>query len=1073
MLIRGRDPAWTGWGGALLFVLLPLAGLLGGPREAAAVGHAEARRQLDRVEALRLARRFAAMESLATVVRTSLEDQAASEPALLAEAWGQICVSRVGRRLIADTLAVSAGRRSLELLKQATDAPDTLRVMVHRNLGWVFERTGRSHDALREYRQALAVIRRQPRWGPGPRTAVQYDMGMALIAVGQPDSALAVLEQGLAERETMNAPNDALIGDFHAGIATVYQLREKTSDAAEEFARAINAHETRLGPDSPAMLNTLSRAAAFEFLRGDYARSFDYNQRALRIVTAQKPVSPALLLGFRLSLAQCLEQLGDAAGARDTYEAIMPGLENLYGPNNPAVLEALISLAGASSRLGHRERALDVYRRIRSTFAADSTLDRLPLASASENMAMLLGERLPPGRSAISDSALALAVEAELITRSRGMSGVDLSIGLEALCTQLKLHGLRGAWDEVDRVDRLIQASLDRFALRENNNSDDVWISRSEVAGMRGRPVDAVAYALEGARSSRRRLTWNIRSLSDRQALRLATNISGPLDRLLQIAPGAETEKVRQAWDELIRTRGLVGAEISRRRIPPPSTDTALVRAHAEWVRAEEALARQEVQLASSMHDAPAESLRAVLRSAVDECERRLVRDASVAHAEFHAEEVGLDEVLRALAPGRSLVGFSGAPAGDGSRRLVAFVAKGGSATLTCLDLGPVDRITAMIDRWKALLGEPDPGRRSESRCRRVGAAVARAVWTPILAATAGSPDLILVPESPVTGLPWGALPVGPREYLVDAGPVIHILDSERAILAPPERAVPGGLLAVGGIDFARPPGPGDPAHSGPDVRSWTSACDSLALSRLEFLPGTAQEIVDVKAAWSRGPNATEPVTLLEGNAALEEAFKRLAPGHRVLHIATHGLTLAERCEDSRGGIRGVGGVGEIQPAAAPPPVVPPRPDVPSPWIAREVFLAFTGAAQARRHTTDENEGLLTAHEVATLDLRGVDWVVLSACHSAGSENWSRQGVLGMERAFHLAGARTVIASQWAVDDASARDWMQALYETRAAGAANAGEAVTRAERAILKERRIGGRSTHPFYWAAFAPDGE
>src|SRR5262249_1480236 len=151
-----------------------------------------------------------------------------------------------------------------------------------------------------------------------------------------------------------------------------------------------------------------------------------------------------------------------------------------------------------------------------------------------------------------------------------------------------------------------------------------------------------------------------------------------------------------------------------------------------------------------------------------------------------HAEETGLDEILPALGPGRSLVGFAGAPADNGSRRLVAFVANGGSQALKCLDLGSADSLETLIDRWKASLGSPGPTR-SEAECRRLGASVARAVWTPVAAATAGSKNLIVVPEAPVSGLPWGALPVGKSQYLVEAGPVIHVLDSEREIVSPKE----------------------------------------------------------------------------------------------------------------------------------------------------------------------------------------------------------------------------------------------------------------------------------------------
>ena len=52
-----------------------------------------------------------------------------------------------------------------------------------------------------------------------------------------------------------------------------------------------------------------------------------------------------------------------------------------------------------------------------------------------------------------------------------------------------------------------------------------------------------------------------------------------------------------------------------------------------------------------------------------------------------------------------------------------------------------------------------------------------------------------------------------------------------------------------------------------------------------------------------------------------------------------------------------------------------------------------------------------------------------------------------MRRAFDLAGARTVIASQWAVEDDATREWMQALYSARSAGSTTAAAALESASR--------------------------
>jgi CHAT domain-containing protein len=201
-----------------------------------------------------------------------------------------------------------------------------------------------------------------------------------------------------------------------------------------------------------------------------------------------------------------------------------------------------------------------------------------------------------------------------------------------------------------------------------------------------------------------------------------------------------------------------------------------------------------------------------------------------------------------------------------------------------------------------------------------------------------------------------------------------------------------------------------------------------------------------------------------------------------VLHLATHGVVTSDTCADLESGARGVGGLsalaGGVRPAARPRPnqrpgsAKDPAGTSHSFWMGRRVWLALAGANRALEHHQDENEGLLTAEEVVTLDLQDAEWVVLSACHSGLAERWSREGAVGMRRAFHMAGARTVIAGQWSLDDQAAREWMEGLYAARMDGA-SAAAAITSANRRILTERRKAGRTTHPFYWASIVPSGD
>jgi len=115
----------------------------------------------------------------------------------------------------------------------------------------------------------------------------------------------------------------------------------------------------------------------------------------------------------------------------------------------------------------------------------------------------------------------------------------------------------------------------------------------------------------------------------------------------------------------------------------------------------------------------------------------------------------------------------------------------------------------------------------------------------------------------------------------------------------------------------------------------------------------------------------------------------------------------------------------------------------------------------------------VTADEIASLDLSGVQWAVLSACDTGVGTVQPGEGVLGLRRAFQVAGARTVIMSLWPVADGSTQRWMQALYRSRWLEGRTTAEAVRAASRELLQEERRQGCSTHPFHWGAFVAAGD
>jgi len=223
-------------------------------------------------------------------------------------------------------------------------------------------------------------------------------------------------------------------------------------------------------------------------------------------------------------------------------------------------------------------------------------------------------------------------------------------------------------------------------------------------------------------------------------------------------------------------------------------------------------------------------------------------------------------------------------------------------------------------------------------------------------------------------------------------------------------------------------------------------------------LPATESEAREIDALLRKGGLKT---TLRMGEAGTEAAFKDLS-GRRenIVHVATHGFYwdghqarhIGERLRRSTE-VRGEGHAsGLIQEDAS---------------MTRSGLL-FSGANNALRGNFENKEGvedgILTAKEIAQLDFRGTDLLVLSACQT-GLGEVSGEGVFGLQRGFKKAGVNTILMSLWEVDDEATRLLMTRFYESLSKGRTKS-EALKDAQKAVkgCKEHDYSS----PYYWAAF-----
>jgi CHAT domain-containing protein len=413
------------------------------------------------------------------------------------------------------------------------------------------------------------------------------------------------------------------------------------------------------------------------------------------------------------------------------------------------------------------------------------------------------------------------------------------------------------------------------------------------------------------------------------------------------------------------------------------------------------------------------------------------------------ASAVALDDVRRSLPKdsvlvsyvhfGRSSVEKVDSKSGKVSA-YAAIVFHPDTGSLRVFDLGDGAAIDAWIESARKTVDIETQsgavgGRRNERAYREAAGALRAQVWDPLKPDLAGAKLLLVVPDGQLNLIPFAAFPDGDG-YWLDHGPVIHTLSSERDLIPSDDVEQKSGLVAIGNPEFDRHvnTAAGQQAALEPDkTRSADLSCD--AFNRVQFhpLPESELEVQDIAAQWQAANSSGKTEELLGANAT-RESFLREAVRGRVLHVATHAFLLSQSCGDG------------------------------NPLL--QSGLVFAGANSSRESS------ILTAQQIASMDLSGVSWAVLSACNTGAGEVHDGEGVLGLQRAFRVAGARSVIMTLWPVDDAMSRRYMHELYAQRFGQGATTANAIWNASQKLLADRRAAGLSTHPWYWAGFVGSG-
>ncbi|HVJ16537.1 MAG TPA: CHAT domain-containing tetratricopeptide repeat protein [Polyangiaceae bacterium] len=375
-------------------------------------------------------------------------------------------------------------------------------------------------------------------------------------------------------------------------------------------------------------------------------------------------------------------------------------------------------------------------------------------------------------------------------------------------------------------------------------------------------------------------------------------------------------------------------------------------------------------------------------------------------------------------------------PAADGSfgePKLAAYVLRR-DGKVHAHDLGALATLRPIVAALRQALSKPGP----MEEMTRASHALWRAVVEPLAPALDGADELYLSPEGELNLVPFEALVDGAQTPMLKRYLVTYLTTGRELVERPKDSGSASGVVVFADPNF-------DAATTVEPAASATTSAGFLHGARFSALPGTAEEAQRIGQAFAGA------LVFAQARASKSALLAQHAP--RILHIATHGFFLQQQGTGVLAGSRGLGLSADVEPET---------PSIPNPLLRSG--LAFAGANQPG---TARADGVLTALEASALDLHGTRLVVLSACETGLGQLESDDGVYGLRRSLHIAGAQTQVMSLWKVDDATTSDLMAGYYQGLVHGEGRS-NAMREAKLALL----AGSATAHPYYWASFIVSG-
>ncbi|MEM7164224.1 MAG: CHAT domain-containing tetratricopeptide repeat protein [Planctomycetota bacterium] len=968
--------------------------------------------------------------------------------------------------------------RALAILEKAEGSAkmDFARILV--NAGSLFTSQGKYAKAQPLLQQALQTL--ESSLGPehpDVGTSASYLAGV-LQEQGKYDEARALFERALAISEKSLGPEHRNVAVNLNNLARVLKEQGDYETAGPIYERALQVVQKAVGPDHPLVAVNLSNLGLLRQSQGQYADARSLLERALAIrEKVFGPDHPAVATLLN-NLALLLRTQEKYAEARPLDQRAFAIREKALGSEHPLVAASLSNLAYLAEVQGQYEQARPLYQRALAIREKALGTDHPDVAMSLNNLALLLKRQQKYDEARpLFERALAIREKAS------GVNHVTLATYATNLASLLIAQGKHRS--ALPWLERSLQIDTDSLGAEH----PEVLVDLSNLTKLDldlGRP-DALARARSLIARQQRRMFLQLANSSESDALRYAARQKTSVELLLSALPKADAGALAEGYEAILSWKGQVSrlfGQSKRRLFAALSSEEQSTLRRLRSVQA--GLSNALAQDGAQDIEEHTKNLK-WLRKERDALGLKLQRSGA---AKLHQKPVRITELCQAMPADSVWIDFlehrrfEPAQWKDGKlvaqRRwtepqLTAWIVQP-SGALTQVSLGasaPIREAAAAFlegtTRHRGLALEQD----AESPLAAANESLRALLWEPLTKHVAAAEQVFVCADAFLATLPFEILQDADEKFLIEKFAFVYLRDGAalQELVAAAKPVAPT-LLAAGAIDY--------------DERGDTRSDDSeendlpigggidLASNRagdFEYgwlpLSETRRE-VDGIHRFHRKQFKDLARVLIQDEEATEERLKAELPKHTVIHLATHGYFQPTQLSGTLE--RAKAQATEAQYTSNSVSQLEHR--LVTGYLPSLLSGLVCAGANAPRYANRDN-GLLTAEEVSWLDLGQCDLVVLSACQTALGSTRAGEGMMSLRRAFHQAGARTVISSLWKVRDDSTRKLMLDFYDRHWNQALGKIDSLRGAQLEMLQQNRKRYGQPLPATWGAFVLSGE